>query len=53
MDAGDAEGYGTGRTIAFDDLSTDLDDSDFYGSGGGLRHGDMRHSLTGADDGVR
>lgn len=55
LDAGNAEGYGAGRTIAFNDLANDLDDSDFYGSGGGLRHGDMRHSLVGEDDddGVR
>lgn len=52
LDRGDAQGeeYGRRRTIAFDDLSGDLDDSDFYGSGGGLRHGDMRSSLLGDED---
>ena len=42
------EKYGKARTIAFNDLSSDLQDSSFYGSGGsggGLRHGDDRSSL--------
>jgi len=45
LDQGASEGvastkpFGRRRTIAFDDLQSDLDDSDFYGNGGGLRHG--------------
>jgi hypothetical protein len=49
LDHGDAEGFGSGRSIAFNDLPADLDDTDFYGSGGGLRHGDDRHDLLGVD----
>ena len=43
-----AQAYGKDHEIAFDDLSSDLDDTDFYGSGGGLRHGDTRAGLLGA-----
>jgi len=41
LDQGEAstELFGPRRSIAFDDLHSDLDDSDFYGNGGGLRHG--------------
>jgi hypothetical protein len=49
IDHGDTEQHGVNREIAFDDLSGDLDDSDFYGSGSGLRHGDMRSALLGDD----
>ena len=50
IDNGDAAQHGINREVAFDDLSGDLDDTDFYGSGGGLRHGDMRSALLGDDD---
>jgi hypothetical protein len=49
IDNGNTEQHGVNHEIAFDDLSGDLDDSDFYGSGSGLRQGDMRWALLGDD----